>query len=521
MDQIETVGTVWLGLTVGCARCHDHKYDPLTMREYYQLFAFFNQTPVDGVGRGGQTAPVLSVSSKEDEQNLARANDDLKAASKAVEDIEKNRFERDGKTPISKSKTAAKLSDAIKQKLDAAPASRSVADLDLLAKEFRKSAPAYADALGRLRASRARRDDLDRQQVRVMIMEESKPRDTYLLQRGLYNQPGEKVYADVPAAFPTLPAGEPKNRLALARWLVAPEHPLTARVTVNRFWQMYFGAGLVKTPEDFGVQGEMPSHPELLDWLATEFVRSGWDMRALHRLIVTSATYRQSSKVSPALLERDPANRLLARGPRFRMPAYMIRDQALAASGLLVERLGGPPVKTYQPAGVWEDATFGVIRYQMDKGDALYRRSVYTFWRRIVGPTMFFDTAARQVCNVKTMRTNTPLHALSVLNDITYIEASRALAQRVLLTPRGGDDERIEHAFRLVLARKPQGEEASILRRSLDRLRGEFRAAPDNAAKLLAVGESKRDASLDVIEHAAYTGLCSALFNLDETLSKE
>jgi len=272
----------------------------------------------------------------------------------------------------------------------------------------------------------------------VMVMQElPKPRDSFVLTKGSYDKPAAKVKAHTPSTLPSLPDKVKPDRLALARWLFSPEHPLTARVAVNRYWQQFFGVGIVKTVEDFGVQGERPSHPELLDWLAVEFRESGWDVKHLHRLIVTSATYRQASKVTPESFERDPENRLLARGPRFRMPAYMIRDQALSASGLMVEKLGGPPVKPYQPSGVWEDATFGQIKYEQDHGDALYRRSLYTFWRRIVGPTEFFDSAARQTCSVRPSRTNTPLHAFTTMNDPTFVEAGRELAQRILKTPAG------------------------------------------------------------------------------------
>ena len=277
----------------------------------------------------------------------------------------------------------------------------------------------------------------------------------------------------------------------------------------------------MRTPEDFGVHGQRPSHPELLDWLAGEFVRSGWDVKALHRRIVTSATYRQSSRVPAALAERDPENRLLARGPRFRLPAWMIRDQALAASGLLAPRLGGPPVKPYQPDGVWEEATFGNKRYRQDHGEALYRRSVYTFWRRIVGPTGFFDSTNRQVCVVKPSRTNTPLHALTTLNDTTYVEAARALAQRALRSAGPSDAERIDRAFRLVLARAPADDERRVLLGALERSRREFAADPDAAGRLLAVGESPRDAALDPIEHAALAAVGSVILNLDEALTKE
>jgi hypothetical protein len=357
---------------------------------------------------------------------------------------------------------------------------------------------------------------------RVMIMDElAKTRDTFVLVRGAYNKPADKVTAGVPTCLPPLPADAPKNRLTLAKWLVDPAHPLTARVTVNRYWQTFFGTGLVKTVEDFGVQGEPPSHPELLDWLATELIHSGWDVKRLHRLIVTSATYRQSSRVTPALLERDPDNRLLARAPRYRLPSWMIRDQALAAAGLLVPKLGGPSVKPYQPAGIWEEATFGKKTYQQDKGEGLYRRSLYTYWRRIVGPTMFFDTASRQTCTVKVVRTNTPLHALATLNDTTYVEAARALAQRVLEQGGSTPETRIELAFRLATARRPTPEETRILLGSLRRVRTLYDTDPEAAARLLKVGASPRNDKLDVREHAAYAALCTMILNLDETLTRQ
>jgi hypothetical protein len=244
-------------------------------------------------------------------------------------------------------------------------------------------------------------------------------------------------------------------------------------------------------------------------------------VKGLCRLIVTSATYRQSSKVTSELVERDPENRLLARGPRFRMPSWMLRDQALAASGLLVTKVGGPPVKPYQPKGIWEEATFGTKQYAQDHGEALYRRSLYTFWRRIVGPTEFFDTSSRQVCTVKQVRTNTPLHALTTLNDTTYVETARAMAERVLTTASSSPEERIDLAFRLVLARKPTAEERSVLVASAERLKREYAEDPQAAKKLLSIGESKRSEKLDPAEHAAWAGVCSAILNLDEALTKE
>jgi Protein of unknown function (DUF1553) len=388
--------------------------------------------------------------------------------------------------------------------------------------ELEKNSAEHARRLKELKELIEKRDTINKSIPRVMVMQDvAKPRKTQMLEKGLYTKPGDEVSAAVPARLGTLPTGTPANRLGLAQWLVARENPLTARVTVNRFWQQFFGVGLVKTAEDFGVQGERPVHPQLLDWLACEFVETGWDVKKLCRLIVTSATYRQSSRLSAELIERDPENRLLARGPRFRMPSWMIRDQALAASGLMARTIGGRPVKPYQPSGIWEEATFGQRTYAQDHGEALYRRSLYIFWRRIVGPTMFFDNAARQVCTVKMSRTNTPLQALLTLNDITYVEAARAMAQRVILTGGANPRERLDLAMRLVLARPPSPAQSEVLLKSLDRVKNEFTQNPESAKKLLAIGESKRDELIDPIEHAAWTQICSVILNLDEALTKE
>ena len=284
----------------------------------------------------------------------------------------------------------------------------------------------------------------------VMVMQEMPvPRETFRLIRGAYDRPGEKVERGLPAILPPLPAEAPNNRLGFAKWLVDPSNPLTARVAVNRFWQMYFGTGLVKTSEDFGSQGEWPSHPELLDWLATEFIRTGWDVKAMQKTIVMSATYRQTSRVTPDLLQRDPENRLLAHGPRLRLSAEMVRDQALAISGLLVEKVGGPSVKPYQPAGLWKELSGGVD-YKQDTGADLYRRSLYTFWKRASPPPsmMTFDSVGREICSVRETRTNTPLQALTLMNDVTYLEASRALAQHMMTDGGTSPEQRIGFAYR-------------------------------------------------------------------------
>jgi hypothetical protein len=355
----------------------------------------------------------------------------------------------------------------------------------------------------------------------VMVMEEMpQPRQSYILKRGEYDKHGEPVTAGVPASLPPLPAGAPANRLGFARWLVDPGNPLTARVAVNHQWQMLFGTGLVKTAEDFGSQGEPPSHPELLDWLATEFVRTGWDMKQLIKTIVMSATYRQSSRVTPELLARDPDNRLLARGPRVRLTAEMVRDQALAVSGLLVDKVGGPSVKPYQPAGLWKELSG--TDYEQDHGENLWRRSLYTFWKRTSPqPTMTaFDAAGREMCRVRPSRTNTPLQALALMNDVTFVEAARCLAQRVMREAGPGPEERVCYAFRLVLAREPKPGEMKVLVANLDNNLARFRANPGAASSLLNSGEAPHDGQLDADQLAAYTAAMGLILNLDEAVTK-
>ncbi len=367
--------------------------------------------------------------------------------------------------------------------------------------------------------------EVDAQVPNTMVMQEmDKPRDTFVLIRGQYDKPGEKITAGLPGFLPKL-GDYPANRLGLAQWLVNPNHPLTSRVAVNRYWQMLFGIGLVKTAEDFGTQGERPSHPELLDWMATEFIRTGWDVKGMMRLIVTSATYRQVSRTTPALRERDPENRLLARGPRFRLSAESIRDQALDVSGLLVPTIGGPSVKPYQPAGLWEDIAFGgnfsAQTYQQDHGDNLYRRGMYTFWKRTCPPPSLqtFDAPEREFCMVRRSTTNTPLQALALMNDPTFVEASRKLAERLLTEGGSTTAARLNLAYRLCVARPAAPQEIKILSGLLSDQLIRFRKDATLADKLLAVGESKRSATLDKNELAAWTLIASTVLNLDETIT--
>lgn len=523
-DQAETVGTVWLGLTMQCTRCHDHKFDPLTQQDYYGLISFFNGTPVDGQGRGGQTPPVLDMSTPAEEQKSKAAQERVNKLAKEVEAFELGKFPRPAGKGLEDS-DAIKLPGNLPSYIaKTVPLKRGVDPLLESVNYFKDKDAAYAAVLEKLLGAVRKRDAAKNAITKVMVMEERKegPRDTFILTKGAYDNPTTtKAVMTTPGKLPPMPAGSPNNRLGLAKWLVSRDNPLTARVTVNRYWQSLFGMGLVKTAEDFGLQGERPLHMDLLDWLAADFMDHGWDVKRLLKMIVTSRTYRQSSRSDPANND-DPDNRLLGRGPRFRMPSFMMRDQALAVSGLLAEQTGGPAVKPYQPEGIWEEASFGKIKYTPDTGAKLYRRSLYTFWRRIVGPTMFFDTASRQTCVVKASRTNTPLQALITLNETTFIESARALAQRVMtdhsLTK---DDARFTMAWRLVTCRLPTASELQKLHSTLADFRQRFGADLEGAKTLLAVGDSKRAESLNPVEHAAWTSLCLLVLNLDEVLNKE
>ena len=740
VDRIDTTSSVWLGLTIGCARCHDHKYDPITQKEFYQLFAFFNNVPEKGKAvKYGNSPPMIKAPVPQQqselralEKKLADAEEHFKTLgpelAAAQEEWEKSidlskpihwsfndglllHYRLDGnaadETPdqntgkirgprfldgeaafvagriggaasfdgtrfidagdvadfgyydkfslgawvlpqgggaiVSRMTESARaegyslsldqgkiqlnlvkrwLDDALRVETESAiPAGRwhyvlatydgsRVAGgikiyingkpaklrvlLDDLNQSFKTNEPfrigslggidgrfhgyiddvrVYSGALSSEQAELAATPDLinsiagvqagtrtkeqagkihayfldkhappairrARKQVvslrkqmeqfietipTTMVMEEmATPRDTSVLIRGAYDKHGEKVAAGVPACLPPLPDGVKSDRLGFARWLVDPSNPLTARVSVNRFWQMYFGSGLVKTVEDFGSQGELPSHPELLDWLAADFMGTGWDVKALQKTIVMSAAYRQASKVTPELLQKDPDNRLFARGPRVRLPAETIRDQALAISGLLVEKIGGPSVRPYQPPGLWKELAGGAD-YKQDSGENLYRRSLYTLWKRTIPPPSMttFDAPARETCVVRRARTNTPLQALALMNDVTYVEAARVLAERLVSGGGATPEERITLAFRFATARRPKPGELKVLADDFHHQLAEYRQDRSEALKLVSMGEFPRNEKLDPAELAAYTALASLILNLDETVTKE
>jgi len=536
MDMTETMGTIWLGATLSCSRCHDHKFDPYTRKEYFQFFDFFNQTPVTGGGGDPQTRPVLAVPSDRQRQDIAGARSHLQLKQSALDTLlEKHVSNRSSwestrllelDQELSKSDSSQeekrKELESLKKALSKPEGERSDEEKNNIQNTWIDSIPELSQARQQANQARDRLNKLEAAVPKVMVMEDmDKRRITPMLERGLYNVKSDPVSAAVPAFLPALnDSNKTPNRLDLARWLVRRDHPLTARVTVNRFWQQLFGIGLVKTAEDFGVQGEFPRHVELLDWLSAEFIESGWDVKHLMKTILTSATYQRSSVSTPELQEADPDNRLYARAARYRLPSWILRDQALAAAGLLDPTIGGAPVNGYQPEGVWEDATFGNKKYRRDTGRKLYRRSLYTFWRRIVAPTLFFDTASRQTCTVNAKLTNSPLHALTTMNDTGFVEAARGLAVRAMTRTKGQYDV-LDRVYRYLLPRSPSEEERTIWAGSFERAKQFFEAHPDEARAWLSHGENEVPSHLDTSDVAAWTTVCLGILNLDETLNRE
>jgi hypothetical protein len=471
-DRVDTTATVWLGTTLDCAQCHSHKYDPFTQEEYYRFYAFFNQTADSGTGNG----PEMTVATPEQQKEL----DDVKAK-------------------------VAELKEELRQR---------EARKDPGVKETRDRLAAWEFLLSTIRPAT------------TMVMQElAKPRENYVMLRGDFKQKGPKVEPGTPAALHTWAEGAPRNRLGLARWLVDRDNPLVGRVTVNRAWEVFWGRGLVQTPEDFGTQGDKPTHPELLDWLAVEFIESGWTMKALHRLIVTSAAYRQSSRAPAELYRRDPQNLLYARGPRLRVEYEMLRDQALAAGGLLSRRVGGPSVMPPQPPGIWE-SSFGFydlpnFRWKNADGDDRYRRGLYVFLRRTAPYPTFtlFDAPNRDVCSVKRARTNTPLQALATLNDPVFVEAAGGLARRALTEAPESVEAKVRFTFRVCVAREPEAREVealvSLYKKALARYEKDTKAAE------ALVKHCRVDAAgLRIEQLATWTVVANVLLNLDETLTK-
>jgi mono/diheme cytochrome c family protein len=538
-DRVDTTSTTWLGLTMACAQCHDHKYDPITRTDYYGLLDAFNRVPETGLptrfsARIRVAPPVLELPTEAYERRLAELTAELKRLEtpgktvlEAIYASWKTGLFADG-TPADADLPRTLPPLLLKPEKDRTPEERRSIENQLRRHFDETVRPGLVknlpDVAAYDEARKAVNEYIGDELPRVMVMSDDKPRDTRILDRGDYLSPvGEKLVFSPPAFLPPLPEGEPRNRLGLARWLFLPGHPLTARVQVNRMWQQFFGTGLVKTTEDMGVQGEYPLHMDLLDWLAVEFREGGWSRKRMHRLLLTSATYRQASRVTADHLAKDPENRRHGRASRFRMPSMVLRDVALAASGLIDLRIGGKPVYPYQPDQIWEALAITKERdftYPASHGADLYRRSLYTFWRRTVSPANMFDTANRQTCTVRAGQTSTPLHALTTMNDPTWVEAARVLAELSMNTA-GRLEDRLAHAFRRVLGRRPTDYDLAALARMHDRQLAAYRTDPEAAKKLLAVGESGRDESLDPVAHAALASVCLAIFNLDETLTRE
>ncbi len=656
-DRVDTTSTIFLATTLACAKCHDHKYDPISQKDYYALYAFFNSTadpPLDGNLK--LHAPVMKAPDPGQQRELARlqtemdavlAKTDLHAAKtwakanaptfpemtawQVAGPFEAKSFDEAFAAPrgpepnssevatwrdikienekpivpvVGKENAAAYLrttltasvagpvglrfdsDDAIRIWLNGALVHDNKAlrglgmgadnvklDLkqgqnDLLVKIVNSGGPdgffyAMGDAVARRKVRAAQlaaaaslkpeesRECLDsylelgpesKPAVRyrelkaayakvdadvpfTYIAEElPKPRETRVLKRGEYSMPGEAVDRAVPLALGSLPPKAPKNRLGLAQWLVDPSNPLVARVTVNRIWQQHFGEGIVRSSEDFGSRGEWPSNPALLDFLAARFVKDGWSLKKFNRLIVTSATFRQASTASAQKRAKDPENRMLSRGPRFRLDAEVVRDSALYAAGLLVERPGGHGDKPYMPTGLWEAIAYPIsdtAKYVQDKGQALYRRSLYLFWKRTSPPPtmLLFDAPMRESCVVRRSRTNTPLQALATLNETGFVEAARRMAQRIL-SERTSPDDRVDHAFRIAVGRRPSSTERRIVLDLVASERKNFEADREAAEQLLAIGESSRDRKLDTTDLAAWTLACNLVLNLDEALTQ-
>jgi len=538
-DRVDTTATTWLGLTMACAQCHDHKFDPITQRDYYGLLDAFNRVPETGTpqffsSRIRVAAPFIELPTEENKARIAEFQSQISAAEHDSKLSIDSAFEgwRAGITSDGKPAAEKGLPDALAAILRKPEADRTDGEKRSLESSLRKhfDDKVRSSLAGKLPAI-AKLDGLKKQLAdyqadklpRVMVMSDAKPRQTAILTRGEYLKPAEKVSFSTPRFLPPLPKDAPANRLGFARWLVAPEHPLSARVQVNRMWQHFFGTGIIKTAEDFGVQCEYPVHGALLDWLAVEFRTRGWSTKAMHKLIVMSSTYRQSSRVTPEHRAHDIENRLFARSSRFRMSSLILRDWALASAGLLDGRIGGPPVYPYQPDAIWEALAITKERdftYPASSGDDLYRRSLYTFWRRTVSPANMFDASNRQTCRVRSSTTSTPLHALTTLNDPTWVEAARMLAQNSMKASHDLDG-RLTHAFRRVICRKPTDHDLKVLRRAYHKQAAIYKADVEGARAFLSVGAARRDESLDIAEHAALTAVCLAILNLDEALTRE
>ena len=526
-DKINTVSTVFMGLTMQCAQCHDHKYDPLSQQDYYSMFAFFDTADIRGKGAtNANTAPLIRASGQLTGDEKYKADMQARIATLKRYLIHPPELVETRAKWEASAKASAK--DALAEVLAVSAADRSDEQWGVINEAFGKATRLFTRHISTIKREIAVLEaDLKAGRASVMVMKEKGPKQTYVLTRGEYNNPdkNQPVTTGVPSVLPSLDAYMPKEgpatRLSLAKWLVDPEHPLTARVAANRLWRMFVGQGLVSTPNDFGMQGAYPTHRELLDYLATGYIESGWDTKQLIKQIVMSATYRQSSKAPRGLYQQDPANAMLARASRYRLPAELVRDNALAIAGKLDRRVGGPSVYPSQPHGLWREVShfgygnaFTAQAFYPSDGNDLTRRSMYTFWKRTSPPPslMAFDAPSREVCTVQRSTTNTPLQALVLLNDPEYVDAAKSFVMRLLDEQHSGSEQMINAMFRHATGRLPSGTERSLLLEHAKSALERFKNDPDATRALIGK---------NIPSVAAWTSTASVILNLDEVITRE
>jgi hypothetical protein len=519
-DRVRNASSVWLASTMGCCECHNHKFDPFTTRDFYSFEAFFADIQEKAVGRQDQT-PILTPEVEAQLKKLYADIDSLKAdLAKPRPELDAGRVKWEEKAKADKAKLPKPVADA----LAVEPAKRTPLQKQALAAHYQTIAPELEPLRKELAAAQGKRDAIMKSVPSTLVSVSGPPRVVRVLPRGNWlDDSGEVVQPAVPAFLAALDTkGKRAGRLGLARWIVSPDNPLTARVFVNRLWKNCFGQGIVKSLDDFGVQGSLPSHPQLLDWLAVEFVESGWDVKHMVEVIVMSSAYRQSSVATKEVRDKDPANVWLARQGRFRLDAEMVRDGALEVSGLLSRKVGGPSVKPYQPAGYWSFLNFPVREWQADKGQDVYRRGLYTYWcRTFLHPSLLaFDAPTREECTVERTRSSTPLQALVLLNDPIYVEAARVFAERII--EKGGKDTeaRLNWAYRRAVSRGVKPEEVKLLTQLYQKHLAEFRADKAAAAKAVAVGQWPVPKDVDTAELAAWTSVARVILNLHETITR-
>ena len=517
-DRVRNTSSVWLGSTMGCCECHNHKYDPFLTKDFYRFAAFFADVQETAVGRQAQTSLPTGEQEKEIKQldgELAKLKTELGKPSKEIDEaipkweakVKKEEYKGLPKPVV----------DALKSE------KRNEAQTKVIADHYRSVAPELDSLRKQIAGVQSKRDALSKTIPSTLVTTSANPRMVRVLPRGNWqDDSGEVVTPGVPAFLASLETKNRATRMDLAKWFTSPENPLVSRVFVNRLWKLVFGQGIVRSLEDFGTQGTLPTHPELLDFLATEFIEQKWNTKEMLKRMVMSKSYRQVSFAPKAVQEKDPGNLWLARQNRFRLDAEFVRDNALSVCGLLTDKIGGPSVKPYQPSGYWAFMNFPTRDWANDKGTDQYRRGLYTYWcRSFLHPSLAaFDAPSREECTVERPRSSTPLQALVLLNDPTYVEASRVLAQKILQEGGKTTPERLNYAYRKVVSRLPKPDELKILEELLQKHLKEFQANKSGAEKLLAVGQSPRVANLDPIELAAWASISRVILNLHETMTR-